>query len=90
MLLDDRIIWSQETSPDRYLFKGQLMLLEAFVTDLADTAFYSHAFRVVSGDGNEVVFCCDNGASSKRKWIQQIQEVLMRHGAVISGYMPVS
>ncbi|RKP26019.1 Dbl homology domain-containing protein [Syncephalis pseudoplumigaleata] len=56
MLLDDRIIWALETGPDRYVFKGQLMLLEAFVTDLADTAFYAHAFRVVSGDGNEAVF----------------------------------
>jgi hypothetical protein len=65
------------------------MLSEAFVTDLADTAFYAHAFRVVNGDGNEAIFCCKNDASSKRKWIQQIQKVLMHRGAVINGYMPV-
>ncbi|KAI9596140.1 hypothetical protein BDF19DRAFT_422143 [Syncephalis fuscata] len=43
MLLDDRIVWSRETGSDRYVYKGQVMLLEAFVTDLADTSFYTHA-----------------------------------------------
>ncbi|RKP05621.1 hypothetical protein THASP1DRAFT_32541 [Thamnocephalis sphaerospora] len=87
LLLDDRIIWARETEADQFTFKGQLMLADAFFTDLADTPLYEHAFRVVSGSGNEVVFCAPVGENEKREWLQQLQHVLDRLDAVNNGYV---